>query len=177
MYDYMVGTETGTLDAGGAINTTGTSYYSNIKEKHFYEHDVFYNDLDLYWNLYPKCDETMYGQDYVITTDYTPNYMFETEVPERMKNAYLSDDGTKDVSDRIKLFFLLREPVARMQSYYYAAMGSDLSAYTTFAEYVLAHVPWRMCPRGSASTAIDFTTKFSHCSPRATRPNQWINPH
>merc|ERR1719163_1030970 len=59
-----------------------------------------------------------------------------------MKRAYLSDDGTKDVSDRIKLFFLLREPVARMQSYYYAAMGSDLSGYTTFAEY--AEVQYNM---------------------------------
>merc|ERR1711988_1247119 len=76
----------------------------------------------------------------------------------RMKSAYVSDDGKEDVSDRIKLFFLLREPVARMQSYYYAKMGSDLSDYESFAEYAEIqynmtynctshghHEPWPAC--------------------------------
>eukprot|EP00618_Florenciella_parvula_P006979 CAMPEP_0119514718 /NCGR_PEP_ID=MMETSP1344-20130328/32450_1 /TAXON_ID=236787 /ORGANISM="Florenciella parvula, Strain CCMP2471" /LENGTH=489 /DNA_ID=CAMNT_0007552057 /DNA_START=59 /DNA_END=1528 /DNA_ORIENTATION=+ len=141
MYSYMIDTKTGTLADGDALNTTGTSYYSEIKEKHFYEHigeeypalggELNYID---YWNLYPECDgagaKYNTGDNYIISTDFTPNYMFEDEVPGLMKDAY------GGASDRINIFMILREPIARVQSYYYADMGTDLESYTSFETYI-----------------------------------------
>lgn len=63
MYTYMLDTKTGTLAEGDKLNTTGTTYYSNTKEKHFYEHvgeeyPAMGGELNNnnYWNLYPECD-------------------------------------------------------------------------------------------------------------------------
>ena len=56
--------------------------------------------------------------------------MYEDEVPALMKEAY------GDASDRIKIFMILREPIARAQSYYYADMGTDLEAYDSFQGYI-----------------------------------------
>lgn len=123
-----------TVQAGNALNTTGTHYWSSDKEKHFFDHWYFDQDLPQYWELYPECVE----DEYTVTLDFTPNYMFEESVPKRIANAYYLN-GT-EAKRRIKIFFLLREPVARMQSYYYADCTSsqteEEAATMTFGTYI-----------------------------------------
>lgn len=88
-----------------------------------------------FWELYPECSNDDDDAKYQVTTDFTPNYLFEDEVPSRIAQAYMLSGN--DAHSRIKIFLLLREPVARVQSYFYSSMNShvNVSKYT-FGTYV-----------------------------------------
>lgn len=127
-----------TVVAGNALNTTGTHYWSSEKEKHFFDHWYFEKFIPQYWELYPECDD----DKYVVTLDFTPNYMFEDDVPQRIANAYYHN-GT-EAKNRVKIFFLLREPVARMQSYYYADCTSSQTASEASSMTFGTYIDWQL---------------------------------
>jgi hypothetical protein len=90
----------------------GGGKYAQGKELHFFEKDEYYvNGCKEYLGLMPDCPDKGYKSPAVLA-DATPNYLFTTHVPERVK-AFYGPAATK-----LLFVILLREPASRFLSYF-----------------------------------------------------------
>jgi hypothetical protein len=87
------------------------SQYADGKELHFFSLDEHYaRGCSQYLDLMPPCPVQTHIPNIVI--DATPNYLFTSTTPERVKSFYGA------FSSKLIFVIMLRDPANRFQSYY-----------------------------------------------------------
>lgn len=124
----------------GVILPSGVDPYSGVSRDGIKELATFnlpsrFNEGKAFWlKYYPKCSRSKR----MVATDFTPTYLYDPEVPERMRMFY------GDQSDAVKFGVVLRNPLHRMHSafwYFKNGLGRPLCVRkdidVSFQEYAI----------------------------------------
>lgn len=100
-----------------------------VKELHLFNHEERFALGQKDWlRHYPECQPT---DDRRISTDLTPGYLKDSNVPGRIKQFY------GDSISRVKFLAFLREPVKCMQSFFYYEHMDKKDKFQNWAQRIL----------------------------------------